>query len=144
LTGEVYDASAGTLPVAYRNCPLFDTHVALCAILRGEKTPRALIEIKLQEWAKRRRATQPVRPSAGCVFKNPSAVGAGRLIEELGLKGTTVGGAQVSEVHANFIVNTGGARADDVLRLIDLVRERARQERGIELEPEVRILGKDA
>jgi len=92
----------------------------------------------------RRRATQPSQPSAGCVFKNPAAMSAGQLIEELGLKGTRVGGACVSERHANFIVNTGGARAGDVLQLITVVRERARRERGIDLEPEVMILGRDA
>ena len=65
------------------------------------------------------------------------------MIDELGLKGTAVGGARVSDVHANFIVNEGGATAGDVLRLIDVVRAKARQERGVELEPEVLIVGKE-
>ncbi|MGA2222424.1 MAG: UDP-N-acetylmuramate--L-alanine ligase [Verrucomicrobiia bacterium] len=142
-SGEVYDADAKNLPMAYRNCPVFTNHVVLSAILRGEKTPRATTEERLRTFEKRRWASQPAMPSAGCIFKNPETIPAGKLIEELGLKGVHVGGARVSEVHGNFIVNEGGATAADVLRLIGIIRERARQERGIELETEVMILGKD-
>ena len=75
---------------------------------------------------------------------NPSpTLPAGRLIDELGLKGTRVGAAMVSDVHANFFVNLGGATARDVLDLIDLVRARAREARGVELETEVEIVGED-
>ena len=144
FTGVIYDAEAKTLPVSYRNCPLFQHHAALSAILRGQHTPRAQIEATLREFERRRRATQPAQPSAGCVFKNPETISAGRLIDELGLKGARVGGACVSELHANFIVNDHGATAADVLELIGMVRDRARQERGIELETEVMILGKDS
>jgi UDP-N-acetylmuramate dehydrogenase len=77
------------------------------------------------------------------VFKNPVQMPAGRLIDEMGLKGQRVGGACVSEKHGNFIVNTGDATAADVLRLIGIIRERVRQERGIELEPEVQIVGRE-
>jgi UDP-N-acetylenolpyruvoylglucosamine reductase len=75
------------------------------------------------------------------MFKNPESIPAGRLIEELGLKGTRVGGAAVSSVHANFIINEGGATAEDVLALMDLIRLRVREARGIELELEVEIVG---
>jgi UDP-N-acetylenolpyruvoylglucosamine reductase len=75
------------------------------------------------------------------MFKNPAGVSAGRLIEELGMKGVRVGGAMVSEVHGNFIVNEGQATARDVLELVDQIRRRAREERGIELETEVEIIG---
>jgi UDP-N-acetylenolpyruvoylglucosamine reductase len=142
-SGEIYDADAKNLPVAYRGCPIFINHVALSAILRGEKTKRAVIEQKLRTFERNRWSSQPTKPSAGCIFKNPEAIPAGKLIEELGLKGASVGGARVSEMHGNFIVNEGGATAADVLRLIGIIRERARQERGIELETEVMILGKD-
>lgn len=142
-SGEIYDAEAKTLPVSYRNCPLLRHHVALAAILRGQRTPRAQIEATVRRYQLWRRQTQPSAPSAGCIFKNPPTISAGRLIDELGLKGTRVGGACVSEVHANFIVNDGGATAADVLQLIGLVRERARRERGIELETEVVILGRE-
>jgi len=86
--------------------------------------------------------SQPYQqPSCGSVFRNPEPEKAGRLIEALGLKGLSVGGAQVSPMHANFIVNTGGASAADIDTLIQLVQERVRQERGVVLHPEVKRLG---
>jgi UDP-N-acetylmuramate dehydrogenase len=89
-----------------------------------------------------RKASQPVgMPNAGSVFINPEGDSAGRLIEACGLKGFRVGGAQVSDVHANFIVNTGGATAADVLNLVDIVRGVVRERYGIELETELRFLG---
>lgn len=88
-----------------------------------------------------RRRTQPLaEPNCGSVFKNPPGDHAARLIDAAGLKGTRVGGAQVSEKHANFIVATPGATAHDVVALIDLVRTRVRDEAGVDLEPEVRLL----
>lgn len=75
------------------------------------------------------------------MFKNPASIPAGKLIDELGLKGTRVGAAVVSLEHGNFIVNTGGATARDVLELIGLLKKRAREERGIELQAEVEIIG---
>jgi UDP-N-acetylenolpyruvoylglucosamine reductase len=144
FAGEIYDADAKSLPVSYRSCPLFANHVVLSVILRGEKTPRAEIDARLRQFEQKRWTSQPARPSAGCIFKNPREIAAGRLIDELGLKGTSVGGARVSEMHGNFIVNEGGATAADVLGLIELIRGRARQERGIELEPEVMILGRES
>jgi UDP-N-acetylmuramate--L-alanine ligase/UDP-N-acetylenolpyruvoylglucosamine reductase len=143
LTGEIYDAKAGNLPVTYRSCPIFNNHVAITAIMRGVKTPRSTIDERLRTFSEKRWCSQPAQPSAGCIFKNPAKIPAGRLIEELGLKGTTVGGARVSELHGNFIVNEGGATATDVLALIAKIRERARDERGIDLEPEVMVLGVD-
>ena len=77
------------------------------------------------------------------MFKNPAAIPAGKLIDELGLKGTKIGGARVSLEHGNFLVNDGNATAKDVLNLIELLRAKARTERGIELMPEVEILGED-
>jgi UDP-N-acetylmuramate--alanine ligase len=141
--GEVYEAKARTLPVSYRSCPLFTSHVVLAAVLRGEKCPRAEIDARLRQFEQKRWSSQPAKPSAGCIWKNPQEIAAGRLIDELGLKGTRVGGARVSDVHGNFIVNEGGAKARDVLALMAMIRERAQQERGIALEPEVMILGRD-
>ena len=97
----------------------------------------------MDAFSRRRWDTQPHDPSAGCMFKNPSTVPAGKLVEELGLKGLRRGGALVSTVHANFIVNDGKAKAADVLALIEFVRAHARAERGIELETEVEIIGED-
>lgn len=90
----------------------------------------------------RRRATQPLNlPNAGSIFKNPPGDYAGRLIEQAGLKGLTEGGAQVSEKHANFIVNLGNATAQDVLILMDRVRKAVQERFGVRLEPEVKVWG---
>ena len=142
-SGDIYDTEAKRLPVAYRSCPVFHNHVAVSAILRGTKTEKKTIDGRLRAFAEKRWSSQPAKPSAGCIFKNPAAIPAGRLIEELGLKGMSVGDARVSERHGNFIVNEGKATAGDVLQLIAAIRERARQERGIDLEPEVMILGSE-
>jgi UDP-N-acetylmuramate dehydrogenase len=89
-----------------------------------------------------RRATQPLNePSFGSTFTNPPGDFAGRLLEGAGLKGHRIGGAAWSEVHANFVVNRGGARARDVLALLNLARARVRERFGVVLEPEVRLAG---
>ena len=98
---------------------------------------------KLKKYSRKRWDSQPAAPSAGCIFKNAATIPAGKLIDELGLKDTSVGGARISPVHGNFIVNQGGAKAADVLALMDKVRARARAERGIDLEAEVIVLGVD-
>jgi len=102
---------------------------------------RDAIEIRMNQFSQKRWSSQPAAPSAGCMFKNPASVPAGKLIEELGLKGTRVGGALISLEHGNFLVNDGGATAADVLALMELVRDKARQERGIELRTEVELIG---
>ena len=100
------------------------------------------IRAKMADLAQRRRSKQPLEyPSAGSTFKRPAGHFAGGLIEQCGLKGTAVGGAQVSEKHAGFVINTGGATCRDILTLIRLVRDTVRQQTGVELEPEVRLLG---
>lgn len=100
---------------------------------------------RMKELLVRRVATQPLgQPNAGSVFRNPEAGAAARLIENCGLKGHAIGGAQVSTMHANFIVNTGGATAADIEALIDYVQETVRARTGIALVPEVRIVGKAA
>ena len=89
----------------------------------------------------KRKASQPLEyPSAGSTFKRPAGYFAGALIEQAGLKGLTVGGAQVSTKHAGFVINTGGATCADVLELIRQVQERVMATAGVELEPEVRII----
>jgi UDP-N-acetylmuramate dehydrogenase len=97
------------------------------------------LERETRALAGRRLASQPGGRTAGCVFKNPPGVPAGRLIDEIGLKGARRGGAVVSPRHANFVVNDGGATAADVLGLLDLVRERVRKETGVDLELEVKV-----
>jgi UDP-N-acetylmuramate dehydrogenase len=99
------------------------------------------IHAKMQDFLERRRSTQPLElPNAGSIFKRPVGYYAGKLIEDCGLKGRRIGGAEVSEKHAGFIVNRGGATAEDVKRLVELVRETVLRETGVELECEVRFL----
>ena len=96
---------------------------------------------RMNDLAQRRRDKQPLNfPSAGSTFKRPEGHFAGQLIEQAGLKGTSVGGAQVSEKHAGFLINRGGATCEDMLRLIELVQQRVREQFGVELECEVRII----
>jgi UDP-N-acetylmuramate dehydrogenase len=97
---------------------------------------------RVEELNRRRWASLPSgRPNAGSIFRNPAPDYAGRLIESVGLKGATLGGAQISEKHANVIVNLGGARADDVLSLMLLARRRVAEQAGVQLEPEIVLLG---
>ncbi len=97
---------------------------------------------RMHVWLRHRGATQPVRlPSSGCIFRNPPGDAAGRLVELAGGKGLREGGVEVSVLHANYIVNTHGGRAEDVLRLVERVRERVRRTFGVELELEVQLVG---
>jgi UDP-N-acetylmuramate dehydrogenase len=97
---------------------------------------------RLRERMAKRRKTQPVHlASAGCIFKNPPGDAAGRLIEAAGLKGARIGDAEVSPLHANFVVNRGKARASDVLSLIRRIQERVREETGLDLEFEIEMIG---
>lgn len=106
--------------------------------------PQAILD-RMQDYNARRREKQPLNyPSAGSTFKRPTGYFAGALIEQAGLKGCAVNGAQVSEKHAGFIVKTGDATAADILALIQLVRQRVFDQFGVELEPEVRIVGEGA
>ena len=102
----------------------------------------AAIRARMDELAQRRRSKQPLDlPSAGSTFKRPPGHFAGALIQEAGLKGKRIGGAMVSEKHAGFVVNAGGATSDDILSLIRLVRDTVLEKTGVLLEPEVRMLG---
>ena len=142
--GKIMEAPGARLEPEYRSCAFLKEHIALGAVLKGETASSEAIAQRMNDFSQKRWKTQPAAPSAGCIFKNPGAIPAGRLIDELGLKGSRIGGASVSEVHGNFIVNEGSATAGDVLRLIETIREKARRERGIELETEVEITGTDA
>jgi UDP-N-acetylenolpyruvoylglucosamine reductase len=140
-SGRVQERTPGESEIHYRSCPTLKTHIALGAVLRGQQGSREAIQQRMNEFSRKRWSSQPAAPSAGCMFKNPRTIPAGKLIDELGLKGTRVGGAYVSAEHGNFIVNDGSATAQDVLDLIELIRQRAQTERGITLETEVEIVG---
>jgi UDP-N-acetylmuramate--alanine ligase len=142
--GNIVSRTPGEIEVRYRDVPILRDHYALSAMLRGVPSSPESIEALLSYSLRHRKETQPVAASAGCIFKNPPSIGAGKLVEELGLKNCVQGGARVSNIHANFIVNDGRATASDVLALIERIRDAARRERGIELETEVQIVGEDA
>ena len=127
----------------YRNVPELRRNFALQAVFFGEPDTSENIQSRWDESRGKRKSSQPVMASAGCTFKNPQEMPAGKLIDTLGLKGSHRGKAAVSDVHGNFIVNQGGATACDLLQLIDSIRSTARNERGIELETEVKIIGDD-
>ncbi len=139
--GEAHEQAAAKVTVEYRSCPLLKENIALGAVLKGHPASREVVDKRMKNFSQKRWESQPAAPSAGCIFKNPGTIPAGKLIDELGLKGTRVGDAMVSHEHGNFIVNEGHATARNVLDLIELIRQRARAERGIELETEVEIIG---
>ncbi|GAB4166014.1 MAG: hypothetical protein Fur0032_03140 [Terrimicrobiaceae bacterium] len=141
--GNIFTKTPSELEIHYRDVPTLRRNFALAATLRGEPSTTEAIEAAIRESEEKRKSSQPVAASAGCIFKNPGPVSAGRLIDELGFKNFAVGRARVSEVHGNFIVNDGGATAAEVLTLIDEIKAAAMRERGIVLETEVQIVGND-
>lgn len=142
--GIVRAAHRDCFDALYRDCPQLHGAVILSAVLRtGPSAEPAEIRQRMDGLAQRRRATQPREPSAGCVFRNPVDDKAGRLIEASGLKGTHVGAATVSPMHANFIVNEEAASAADVVALMRQVRLTVQAQHGKLLEPEIVALGRE-
>jgi UDP-N-acetylmuramate dehydrogenase len=137
--GEKLELSREQIDFRYRHSSFGDELVvARCRVKLAEDDPRA-IRADMDKQLADRKTSQPVGvKSAGCIFKNPSGESAGRLIDSLGLKGRGVGGARVSEVHANFFVHDGRATTADVLALIEEIKEKVYQATSIELEEEVR------
>ena len=142
----LYELPAEQCAFSYRKS-LFNTrggYVILSAVFRLQPGDRDEIAAKMREMNEKRRAKQPLElPSAGSAFKRPEGNFAGALIEQAGLKGFTVGGAQVSEKHAGFVVNVGGATSHDVYDLMMQVRNTVYEKSGVRLEPEVIILPPD-
>jgi len=127
----------------YRDVRELRRNFALQAVFKGKPDKNENIKQRWDESREKRKASQPVMASAGCTFRNPEEIAAGRLIDSLGLKGSAIGKAAVSEVHANFLVNQGGASAKDILQLIESIQQKAKSERHVELETEIKILGED-
>ena len=139
---EVVEQKGAELSFGYRYLKLAPGEIVVSARLRLEPAERRVIEERMSSYLQIRGNTQRVSyPSAGSFFKNPTGGQAWRLIDQAGLRGVSVGGAQVSEVHTNFLVNRGGASATDFLALAALVKLRVREHCGVELEEEVRIVG---
>ena len=141
--GNIFTRTPKEMDVHYRSVPMLRTNYALSAVIAGNPGTQTEIDATIAGSLAKRRSSQPIAASAGCIFKNPCEIPAGRLIEELGLKNFSVGHARVSEIHANFIVNDGGATSEDVLTLIKEIQTAAQRTRGIELETEVQITGVD-
>jgi UDP-N-acetylenolpyruvoylglucosamine reductase len=143
FAGNIRALKPSEMAVEYRHCAVLEKHIALGAVFRCTPAVRAEIEARMKAYSEKRWSSQPAAPSAGCMFKNPPVLPAGKLIDELGLKGTKIGGARVSLEHGNFLVNDGDATARDVLQLIEYLRQQARAARQIELTPEVEIVGEE-
>lgn len=136
---EHADHAFGTRTSVYAKNP--SRYVILGATFSFTEGDPAQIRAKMEDFAARRRRTQPLEyPSAGSVFKRPVGHYAGKLIEDCGLKGTRIGGAEVSERHAGFIINRGGATAEDIRALTQLIRERVQAQTGVDLECEIRFI----
>ncbi len=139
--GRVVDIPATDIPFSYRRAHL-PRGIVAGVWLQLKPGDQQQIEKTVKDYLQYRKDTQPLTlPSAGCVFKNPPRESAGRLVEAAGLKGARIGDAQVSEKHANFMVNVGSARAQDVLTLIKQVRAAVKQKSGVALELELKVVG---
>jgi UDP-N-acetylmuramate--alanine ligase len=141
--GNIFEKSPRDLEVRYRNVPILRTNYALSAVFRGEPASPEEVGRRTRDYATKRKSSQPVGASAGCIFRNPSGGKAGQLIDASGLKEAQVGAARVSGVHANFILNEGGATASEVLALVEQVRAEVLKKQGVRLETEVQIIGEE-
>ena len=141
--GEVVARNRSQLKFSYRALHMEKKSVIIGACLKVDTVTEKTVAKKIAGYLKRRKKSQPIEyPSAGSVFKNPPNDYAGRLIERAGLKGKEIGGAMISEKHANYIVNTGAATPKDILELVSLTQEKVRKETGVKLELEVKVVGR--
>ena len=140
--GNILDFTVDEMELSYRHSIFADNeYIIVEAVFELEEGDIAEISSIMKELAAKRREKQPLEyPSAGSTFKRPTGYFAGALIEECGLKGYSVGGAQVSEKHAGFVINKGDASAKDVLDLIKYIQDKVLSEKGVMLEPEVRLI----
>ena len=146
-TGQLRQRTPANYAIGYRSVRLIDAGEEWFAAARFKLSggDGAKSRETIKELLEKRIAAQPLNlPNAGSVFRNPPNDHAARLIEACGLKGRTIGGAVISDKHANFIVNTGNARAADIEALIELAQAAVKEQFGIELEREVRIVGESA
>ena len=144
-SGTSHDIGADALGYGYRSCAVPPGWIFVAAHLRGRKEPRAAISARMAEIAASRRETQPVRSrTGGSTFKNPPGGAAWMLIDRAGCRGLRIGAARVSDQHANFLINTGGASAGDLESLGEEVRRRVEERTGAVLEWEIERLGQAA
>jgi UDP-N-acetylmuramate dehydrogenase len=143
-TGNVKKTDAGEISFGYRSSSILPEDLILDAELRLAISDSKAVSEKIKNFLRMRRESQPVwEHTAGCVFKNPPGLSAGKLIDEAGCKGTRIGEIEVSTVHANFFVNKGSGTASDFIRLMEEVSLRVKERYGVVLEPEIKIVGRD-
>ncbi len=142
LDGERGSYQGSQLGFSYRHSAYVDSELIITSVIfQLKKDNPDAIKNKMTDVLSRRKAKQPLEyPSAGSTFKRPEGYFAAALIEECGLKGKTVGGAQVSEKHSGFVINKGGATSNDILSLMDIIKKTVKEEKGVDLEPEVRVI----
>lgn len=143
--GQIETFSVDRLDMSYRKS-IFQENgfIVVSAVLKLSRGEKELIQAAMRDFARRRREKQPLEyPSAGSVFRRPQGIYVGPIIEQMGLKGYSIGDAQVSEKHAGFIINKGNATAANVLELIHVIQQKALENYGVELKPEIAVIGED-
>jgi UDP-N-acetylmuramate dehydrogenase len=139
--GNLHNFSNGEMGFSYRHCGVGDDVIFTTAVLQGKPGEPEKIATEMAAIKKKRESSQPRNRTGGSTFKNPPGQSAWKLVDDAGCRGLTIGGAQVSELHSNFLINLGGARADDIETLGETVRERVKAHSGIDLEWEIKRVG---
>ncbi len=143
--GNIKTRGVDNIDFGYRRSNISSTDLLLSAEILLKKDSKEHVSAKIEDFLKRKWESQPFsETSAGCVFKNPPGLFAGKLIDEAGCKGMKIGDVEVSSTHANFFINKGRANASDFIRLMDNVTQRVKEKFRVVLEPEIRIVGRDA
>jgi UDP-N-acetylmuramate dehydrogenase len=145
ISGEILESRKDDLKFAYRNLDISEGTIIVGASFLLARGIEEQIHARINEILGKRKNKHPLEyRNAGSIFKNPNGgIPAGRIIDELGLKGIQIGNAKISEKHGNFIVNSGNAKASDIIALIDMIKTKVNKERGIMLQTEVMIVGED-
>lgn len=141
VEGKVRSVTPQEAEPGYRTCKALKRGIALKAYLKGTCVPQAEIQAKLESFSQKRKSSQPKQSSAGCLFKNPEGGSAGQWIDACGLKGMIHGGAEISMIHGNFMINQNHATSKDVVALVKKIRQKIYEAKGVWLEPEVKVLG---
>jgi UDP-N-acetylmuramate dehydrogenase len=143
--GRLDRFKAEGLGFGYRRSGIKTTEVVLSANIKLKRGDKAAVAAATEKFFSEKKSSQPISErSAGCVFKNPPEISAGRLIDEAGCKDMKVGAIEVSAIHANFFINRGGGTASEYLELMDRVAEIVKKKSGISLEPEIRVIGRES
>ncbi len=144
VEGKIKKYKAEEIGFEYRGSRILPCDLILSAEIKLKKDKKEEVSVRIEDFLKIKKQRQPIwEPSAGCVFKNPPGISAGKLIDEAGCKGMRIGDVEVSGVHANFFINKGKAHASDFIGLMDEVARSVKEKFGVILEPEIKIVGRD-